>query len=54
MRNFFRSLKYLRPYRLRVGLSLGLVLLIAVMWGGGLGVMLPGMKVLLSKEGLHG
>jgi ATP-binding cassette, subfamily B, bacterial MsbA len=54
MRNFFRSLKYLWPYRFRVGLSLGLVLLIAVMWGGGLGMMLPGMKVLLSKEGLHG
>ena len=54
MRNFFRSLKYLRPYRVRVGLSLGCVLLIAVMWGGGLGMMLPGMKVLFSQEGLHG
>ena len=54
MPNFIRSLRYLWPYRVRVGLSLGCVLLIAVMWGGGLGMMLPGMKILFSQEGLHG
>ena len=30
------------------------VLLIAVLWGGGLGMLLPGLKVLISEEGLHG
>ncbi|MCD4824346.1 MAG: ATP-binding cassette domain-containing protein, partial [Phycisphaerae bacterium] len=30
------------------------VILIAVLWGGGLGMLLPGMKVLIAPEGLHG
>ena len=30
------------------------VLMIAVLWGGGLASMLPGMKILLNDEGLHG
>lgn len=54
MRYFFQSLRYLKPYRIRVILSFVLVLCIAVLWGGGLGMLLPGMKVLISEEGLHG
>jgi len=30
------------------------VLLIAILWAGGLGAILPGMKILISEEGLHG
>jgi len=54
MKSFLRSLRYLRPYRARLAVSVACVLLIAVLWGGGLGILLPGMKVLISEEGLHG
>ncbi|MBN1555636.1 MAG: ABC transporter ATP-binding protein [Phycisphaerae bacterium] len=54
MKYFFQSLRYLKPYRVRLGVSFFLILCIAVLWGGGLGMLLPGMKVLLSEEGLHG
>ncbi len=54
MKNFRRSLKYLWPYRLWLAAASGCVLLIAVLWGGGLAAMLPGAKILISQEGLHG
>lgn len=54
MKSFWRSLKYLRPYRLRLALTLLCVVVIALLWAGGLGMLLPGAKVLLSPEGLHG
>jgi len=54
MKFFFRSLRYLRPYRVRLGISILAVILIATLWGGGLGMLLPGMKVLIAPEGLHG
>ena len=54
MKNFRRSLKYLWPYRGRLALSAVLVFLIAVLWGGGLGALLPGLKILIAPEGLHG
>lgn len=54
MKNFRRSLKYLWPYRRRLALSAVLVFLIAVLWGGGLGALLPGLKILIAPEGLHG
>ncbi len=54
MKNFRRSLRYLWPYRPRLALAAACVLLIAVLWGGGLAMLLPGAKVLLSREGLHG
>jgi subfamily B ATP-binding cassette protein MsbA len=54
MKSFRRSLKYLRPYRLRVALTLLCVIFISVLWAGGLSVLLPGAKVLLSADGLHG
>lgn len=54
MENFRRSLKYLWPYRGRISVAVVCVLFIAVLWGGGLGLMLPGSKILLSPEGLHG
>jgi ABC-type multidrug transport system fused ATPase/permease subunit len=34
--------------------AIACVLVIAALWGGGLGLMLPGSKILLSTEGLHG
>ncbi len=54
MKNFFRSVKYLWPCRGRLAISIVCVLFIAALWGGGLGMFLPGLKVLLSPEGLHG
>jgi len=54
MKNFRRSLRYLWPYRSGLALALACVLVIAILWGGGLGAMLPGAKILISEEGLHG
>jgi subfamily B ATP-binding cassette protein MsbA len=54
MENFRRSLKYLWPYRLRLGVAVLCVLIIATLWAGGLGLLLPGAKILISDEGLHG
>ena len=54
MKDFFRSLRYLKPYRKRLAVSVVCVLLIAVLWGGGLGMFAPALKVLISAEGLHG
>jgi len=54
MKYFFRSVKYALRYKLRLAASLTCVLMIALLWGAGLGVLLPAMKVLISEEGLHG
>ena len=54
MKSFLRSLQYLWPYRVRLGIACACVILIALLWAGGLGAMLPGAKILLSEEGLHG
>lgn len=54
MKNFRRSLKYLWPYRWRLGLALVCVLIVAVLWGGGLGMIGPLARVLMDEEGLHG
>jgi ABC-type multidrug transport system fused ATPase/permease subunit len=54
MKNFIRSLVYLRPSRLRLSVAVVCVVLIAALWAGGLGAMLPGLKILISEEGLHG
>ena len=54
MKYFLRSLKYLKPYRFRLGIAVVCVICIAVLWGSGLGMLLPGAKILLSEEGLHG
>lgn len=54
MNSFWRSLRYLRPYRLSVAVIIGCVVLIGLLWAGGLGMLLPGAKVLLSDEGVHG
>ncbi len=53
LENFIRSLRYLKPYRKRLGVSIVCVLLIMVLWGGGLAIVLPGAKILVSDEGLH-
>jgi ABC-type multidrug transport system fused ATPase/permease subunit len=54
MKDFFRSLRYLRPYRSRLIVSVICVIVIAVLWGGGLGMLAPGLKILVDEEGLHG
>jgi len=54
MKNFFRSIRYLWPYRVRLGISIVCVGLISVLWAGGLGMIGPGSKILISEEGLHG
>ena len=54
MKHFLRSLRYLLPYRARLGLAVVCVILIAALWGGGLGMILPGAKILIAPEGLHG
>ncbi|OQB82116.1 MAG: Lipid A export ATP-binding/permease protein MsbA [Planctomycetes bacterium ADurb.Bin126] len=54
MKDFWRSMRYLWPYRVRLGGALLCVLAISVLWGGGLAAVLPTMKILLSSEGLHG
>ncbi|MBS3734603.1 MAG: ABC transporter ATP-binding protein [Phycisphaerae bacterium] len=54
MRDFLRTIRYLRPYRKRLAISIVCVLVIAVLWGGGLGMLAPGLKVLVDPEGLHG
>jgi len=54
MKNFRRSLTYLRPYRWRIAWGVLCVVLLATLWFGGLGMMLPGAKILISEEGLHG
>ena len=54
MKNFLRSVRYLWPYRGRLGLSIVCVVLISLLWGGGLGMLVPGSKILMSEEGLHG
>ena len=47
-------MRYLWPYRVRLGGALLCVLAISVLWGGGIAAVLPTMKILLSNEGLHG
>ncbi|MCE5327734.1 MAG: ATP-binding cassette domain-containing protein [Planctomycetaceae bacterium] len=54
MKYFFRSLRYLKPYRVRVGVSIFCAALIAVLWSGGFALIPPGIKVLMTPEGLHG
>jgi len=54
MRHLIRSMRYLRPQRGRVLLSFACVVVVSVLWAGGLAAILPGAKVLLSPEGLHG
>ena len=54
MKHFFKSLAYLKPYRVRIGISIFCVILITLLYGGGLAMLLPGMKILISEEGLHG
>jgi len=54
MKSFNRSLKYLWPYRRRLALSFLCVLMISVLWGGGLGMLGPSARVLINEDGLHG
>ncbi|MDP6546603.1 MAG: ATP-binding cassette domain-containing protein [Phycisphaerae bacterium] len=54
MKNFIRSLRYLKPYRKPLAVSIACVILIAMLWAGGIGMIVPTMKVLISPEGLHG
>ena len=53
MKHFFRSVKYLWPYRVRLAAAMVCVIFIMLFWAGGLGALLPGVKILTSDEGLH-
>ncbi len=53
MKHFFRSVRYLWPYRVRLGMAMVCVVLIMFFWAGGLGALLPGVKILISDESLH-
>jgi ABC-type multidrug transport system fused ATPase/permease subunit len=52
--NFVRSLGYLRPYRGRIIVAIVCTIFIAALWGGGLAMVLPGTKVMMEDEGIHG
>jgi ABC-type multidrug transport system fused ATPase/permease subunit len=54
MNYFLRSLQYLKPYRKRLAAAIVCVVIIAVLWGGGLAMLLPATKILISEEGFHG
>jgi len=54
MKNFRRSLRFLLPYKGRLGLSVICVFFITVLWAGGLGMIAPGSQVLIGEQGLHG
>jgi len=54
MKDFIRSLRYLKPYRKSLAVSIVCVIVIAMLWAGGIGMIVPTMKVLISPEGLHG
>jgi len=54
MKNFWRSLRYLLPYKGRLILSVICVFLITVLWAGGLGMLAPGSQVLIGEQGLQG
>jgi len=54
MKNFYRSLRYLWPYRRTLAISIVCVIFISVLWGGGLGMAAPVLKVLMDPQGLHG
>ena len=47
-------MRYLWPYRRRIAVAIVCVLIVASLWAGGLGMMLPAAKILLAPEGLHG
>ena len=54
MKNFLRSVRYLWPYRVRLGIAILCVVAISVLWAGGLGMIGPASKILITDEGLHG
>ena len=53
MHYFWRSLKYLKPYRVRLAIACACVPLIALLWGGGIGMVVPVSDTLMSKHGMH-
>ncbi|KKK77378.1 hypothetical protein LCGC14_2854230, partial [marine sediment metagenome] len=56
LNNLRRSLKYLWPYRARLMLAGLCIVMVAVLWGGSIGMIGPIFQVLLDKDGigLHG
>ncbi|MBL7133001.1 MAG: ATP-binding cassette domain-containing protein [Phycisphaerae bacterium] len=47
-------MRYLWPYRRRLAVAIVCAVIVAVLWGGGFGLIMPGLKILLADEGLHG
>lgn len=54
MPNLRRSMSYLWRYRVRLALAIGCVVVISVLWGGGLGMIGPGARLVMDEQGLHG
>jgi ABC-type multidrug transport system fused ATPase/permease subunit len=54
MTNFWRSLRYLLPYKGKLIVSVICVILMTVLWAGGIGMVAPGSQVLIGEQGVHG
>ena len=50
MKNFARLVRFAWPYRVRFGLSLACAGMVAVLWGGNIGLVYPLLQVLIRSE----
>src|SRR4051794_28167876 len=50
MKNFARLVRFAWPYRVRFGLSLGCALMVAVFWGGNMGMVYPLLQILIRSQ----
>jgi ATP-binding cassette, subfamily B, bacterial MsbA len=50
MKNFARLVRFAWPYRVRFGLSLACAVMVAVFWGGNIGLVYPLLQVLIRSE----
>ena len=50
MKNFARLVRFAWPYRVRFGLSLASAAMVAVFWGGNIGMIYPLLQVLIRSE----
>ena len=50
MKNFARLVRFAWPYRVRFGLSLACAVMVAIFWGGNIGLVYPLLQVLIRSE----
>ncbi|WP_435017518.1 ABC transporter transmembrane domain-containing protein [Tundrisphaera sp. TA3] len=50
MKNFARLVRFAWPYRVRFGLSLGCAVMVAVFWGGNMGMVYPLLQILIRSQ----